>query len=454
MATAAETTNSSSTEFSRPADKYIWGAYLALVFISIIEVSSASSPEVSPNNIFGPIIRHGITLALGVAVTFATSRLNYRHLLPLTPLMVLLSIILAIVVFIFGFGANNAVRSIEILGFQLQSSEFIKLSAVAVIALVASKSQDKEKKLSARGVRIIAICVALFGGLLITQGLTNTVLLMAISVSMMFLGGIRWRHLGLLLVVYMMIGVGVLFIHSLIKSDDSKDKKEQTTEVVQAAQSDVQVAGEQAQTAEVKEKKSGIFGRSGTWNARLDRWLNGDTVPLYKQPITDENRQVVYSLMAQAHGGVIGNGPGNSREVSRLPLPNIDYIYSIVVEDWGFVGGIIVLVIYLSILFRAGRIASRCRRAYPAMMIIGMAVFIVFEALFHIGINTGFFPVSGQPLPMISKGGTSILVTSFAFGIMLSVSRTAAMSAKKEENADEKENLPEDMQAENPGMIK
>ena len=450
MATATENTNTQSdAPFSRPADKYIWGAYLALVFISIIEVSSASSPEVSPNNIFGPIIRHSITLAMGIAVAFATSRLNYRHLLPLTPLMVLLSILLAIAVFLFGFGANDAVRSIEILGFQLQSSEFIKLSAVAVIALVASKSQDEYKKLSKNGVLFIAFWVTVFGGLLITQGLTNTVLLMAISMTMMFLGGIRWKHLGLLLVVYLMIGVGVLFIHSLIKSNGSKDNKEQTTEVVQAASAEEA----QPQTAEAREGKEGIFGRSNTWQARLDRWLN-DTVPLYKQPINDENRQVVYSRMAQAHGGVIGNGPGNSREVSRLPLPNIDYIYSIVVEDWGFAGGVVLLVIYLSILFRAGRIASRCRRAYPAMMIIGMAVFIVFEALFHIGINTGFFPVSGQPLPMISKGGTSILVTSFAFGIMLSVSRTAAMSSKKEENAEEKEHLPEDMQAENPGMIK
>ena len=113
-----------------------------------------------------------------------------------------------------------------------------------------------------------------------------------------------------------------------------------------------------------------------------------------------------------------------------------------------------VLLLYMSLLFRAGRIASRCRRIYPAMIIIGMAVFIVFQALYHIAINTGLFPVSGQPLPMISKGGTSIVISSLAFGIMLSVSRTAAMSSSREENQAEKESLPEDLQAENPGMLK
>ena len=175
---------------------------------------------------------------------------------------------------------------------------------------------------------------------------------------------------------------------------------------------------------------------------------------MYEQKVTDENRQVFFARMAQGTGNIFGHGPGNSSVTSQLPLANIDYIFSVVVSDLGFAGGFALLLCYLSLLFRAGRIASKCRRAYPAMLIIGMSVFIVFSAMFHMAINTGLFPVSGQPLPLISKGGTSILITSLAFGIMFSVSRTAAMSSKKEENIAEKEMLPDDLQAENPGMLK
>ena len=146
----------------------------------------------------------------------------------------------------------------------------------------------------------------------------------------------------------------------------------------------------------------------------------------------------------------IGVGPGNSREAARLPLANVDYIYSIVVEDWGFIGGVILLVLYLSLLGRAGNIAARCNMVFPALLVMGMAVMITLQALFHMAIVTGVFPVSGQPLPMISKGGTSILVTSIAFGVMLSVSRFAVTNGNKSDIKREINDLPDDLQAKNP----
>ena len=141
-------------------------------------------------------------------------------------------------------------------------------------------------------------------------------------------------------------------------------------------------------------------------------------------------------------------------ETSRLPLAFTDYIYSIVVEELGLWGGISVLVLYLWLLGRASTIASRCSRAFPALLVIGMALVIVFQALFHICIVTGVIPVSGQPLPLISKGGSSILVTSIAFGIMLSVSRFAVRnSSKKREINNEIEMLPEEVRADNPSQL-
>ena len=162
--------------------------------------------------------------------------------------------------------------------------------------------------------------------------------------------------------------------------------------------------------------------------------------------VTDNNRQVFFAKMAQAHGGLLGKGPGNSRESARLPLAFSDYIYSIIVEDSGFVGGVLVLVLYLCLLGRAGSIAYDCKRAVPAFLIMGCAVLIVLQALVHMAIVTGIGPVSGQPLPFISKGGTSVLVMSAAIGVMLSVSRFAVGSGSKETKADINV-LPEDMQA-------
>lgn len=192
--------------------------------------------------------------------------------------------------------------------------------------------------------------------------------------------------------------------------------------------------------------------RQTTQSGRLKRWLGiGDSVPKYEQPITALNRQEMYSFMAQANGSWHGVLPGNSRETARLPLAFSDYIYAIIIEDWGFIGGIFLLGLYLALLGRAGAIAANCRSALPTLLIMGMAVFIVLQALFHMAIVTGVFPVSGQPLPMISKGGSSILVTSIAFGIMLSVSRTAA---KRDEDSKairaEIAELPSNMIAANP----
>ena len=136
-------------------------------------------------------------------------------------------------------------------------------------------------------------------------------------------------------------------------------------------------------------------------------------------------------------------------ENARPPLAFSDYIYSIVVEDTGFIGGIALLMLYLLLLARAGAIAYKCNRAFPAFLIMGCAVLIVFQALVHMAIVTGVFPVSGQPLPFISKGGTSVVVMSMAIGIMLSVSRFAVTNTDKKANQAELEALPEELQTAN-----
>ena len=193
-----------------------------------------------------------------------------------------------------------------------------------------------------------------------------------------------------------------------------------------------------------------MIGREHTQKNRIARHLKGVSPT---DTIDDLNRQVFFSKFALANGGVHGRGPGNSRESARLPLAFSDYIYSIIVEDTGFIGGLGLLLLYLCLIGRAGIVASKCTRAFPALLIMGCALLIVLQALVHMAIVTGLAPVSGQPLPFISKGGTSILVMSAAIGMMLSVSRYGTTRGNKKQQNAEISQLPDDLQAANPMQI-
>lgn len=421
--------NANNTQF-RKGDKYIWGVYIFLIIVSVIELYSASSREVTASNVLAPIMRHGFMLLLGFGVVVGLSRVKYKVFNHGITVFTLAALLIAVYVLFKGQIINGARRSMSLFGIALQSAELLKIAVVLVIARVIAFNQERGG-VTTFGVARCAFFVLLCSGLLFTQGLTNTLLLMGISISMMLIGGIQNRKLGIVLLIYLLIGgAGYMW-----KSHD----KQSAAEVALIAETGKDASGEAA-----------TFNRTGTHKGRIARWLF-DSIPKYEQPITSVNRQEMYSFMAQANGGWHGVLPGNSRETARLPLAFSDYIFAIVIEDWGFMGGMLLLTAYLILLGRAGAIAAKCRSAFPSLLIMGMAVMIVLQALFHMAIVTGVFPVSGQPLPLISKGGSSILVTSIAFGIMLSVSRSAAF--KDDDNAiisQEIADLPADLNAPNP----
>lgn len=434
--------NDRSAEIAAKPDKHIWGIYIALVIISVVELYSASSREVASSamGVFGPLVRHLSTLGLGFLIILGLQRVHYRHFYGAAVIFVFLSIVAMIYCMLFGDIVNGARRSFTF-GITIQPSELLKLSAVFLIAIVAQRSQMKGGGVSNKGVIVMAGAVMIFGGLLVQQGLTNTLLLMGISLSMFLIGGMQWKKLLLVLGVYVMcFSIFYLLTHSG-RGHDGDDEAAPTEMVASSAG---------ASDADGKPLK-----RSSTWAMRLSRWT--DPTPRYEMEINAKNRQEMYSYMAQANGGLFGVFPGNSRETARLPLAFSDYIYAIIIEDLGLVGGVIVLVLYLWLMARASGIAARCNRAFPAFLVLGMAVMIVIQALFHIAIVTGVFPVSGQPLPLISKGGGSIIVTSIAFGVMLSVSRYAGRSGSKKDrlvSEAEAEALPDDLLTQNPTQLK
>lgn len=418
-------------EKTPPADKYLWAIYIALCVISIVEHYSAASSVVSSTNIIGPLMKQCAHLGLGFIVVYLVQRIPYNKFVYATPLLALGAIILAILVLLVGTERNNALRSLDLGFMDLQSAEFVKIAAVSMVALVLSRTQLKNKKgVSNAGIWISLGVVLLFSGLLITQGITNTILLVSICISLMIIGGVQFKKLGIIILVFIALGGSYFGIKILTA------KNAQPT----------QVEGKVAEEGGTVDRVLEVF------MPRLLRW--NDTIPKWEQEITKHNRQEQYSYIAQANGGVFGVMPGNSREAARLSLAFSDYIYAIVIEDLGLIGGIVVLALYLSLLGRAAGIASQCTRAFPMLLVLGMALYITYQALFHMAIVSGVFPVSGQPLPLISAGGTSILVTSLALGVMLSVSRYASRkkSNKKDINK-EVSALPEDVRAENPSQL-
>lgn len=430
---AEEVQQGSKPKAVAKADKHIWGIFIALCIISTIELYSASSREVASSSIgvMGPILRHLVMLAGGAFIVWFLSRRHYSEFIPFTLGFALVSVVMMVYVMFFGEIVNGARRSLTILGIGIYPAEMVKLSAVLLIALVMTWNPNTKKVgVTSKAVIYSGVIVLFLSGLLIEQGLTNTLLLLAISYSMMIIGGVRIWHLFLLSIAYAACG-GVFVLYLLLSEPkDIPADEYQKVEMVSG-------------TA----KKNPT--RIDTWIARLQRH-SGDSIPKWDVPATGKNRQEILSYMAQANGGVYGVGPGNSREASRLPLAFSDYIFAIIVEELGLIGGLVVLTLYLWLLGRASGIASHCNRTYPALVVIGMAVMIAFQALFHMGIVSGVFPVSGQPLPLLSKGGTSIVVTAIAFGIMLSISRTATrQGGRKQDIRDEIDALPEQFGAEN-----
>lgn len=415
-------------------DRQIWGIYLSLVAISVVELYSASSREIVNGNIFGPLLRHAGLLGMGALLMLALQWLHYKWLYRGGAYVLSVIFVLsAVYTMYFGLYINGARRAFSAFGLcTIQPSELLKLGAALVIARILSNyivhyrpgHEEEDRRHNTRllvWVMLVVLVSALF---LVAQGLTNTILLLAISGSMMLIGGVRWGTI--LKAAGVVVVCAVLGIGAKMVMDSDRFKGPEQTEDAR------------------------VVDRDAT---RLNRVLQYLRTDKYNDPITSENSQEQYSYIAQANGGIFGRFPGNSRETARLPLAFSDYIYAIVIEDIGLVGGVCVLLLYLWLLFRAGVIASQCKKAFPALLVLGMAVFIVWQALIHMGIVAGTLPVSGQPLPLISKGGSSVIVTSFALGIMLSVSRHALRKGRKQEANDNIATLSDTELADNPTQL-
>ena len=376
-------------------DRTFWGLFITLIVVAIIALFSASSTLVyMHHSALGPIGQQMFFIVLGLAAAYGIQfiptywvRLGGYALLALSTLLVYSTMIPGnpLVVTI-----NGAARWVRIAGITFQPSELAKLSLIIVVAdqLARIHSEDDKRKYFYRTLIIAGIVMLP----VMASNLSTAVLIGLIIFCLWILARIPWKYtLSVVGIAVLILGLG----YAIVEFAFVRPHREM----------------------------HGPFKRATTWVARLDRHFAHEGASKYV--LTDDNIQEVYSAVAIARGGTspIGVLPGNSKERDYLPLAFADYIFAIIVEESGILGAAFLIFIYLAILFRACNVSSRYSDTPAMLMTMGLALMITCQALISMLVAVGLGPVTGQPLPLISRGGTSVLITSIYFGIMMSVSR-------------------------------
>ena len=395
-------------------DKVIWMVFFFLCLISVIEVYSASSQlTYKAGSYTAPVLKHIGLLMLGIAAMVITLNIKCKYFKMATPFMLLLSIGTLIWVYVAGASTNGAQRWINIFGIQFQPSEIAKGTMVLATAQILSalQTEDGADKMAFKYILTVCVCVV---PLIMLENLSTALLLCIVIFMMMLLGRVPMRQLGKLLgsaVLTVAIVVGAVM--AIGKDNTTKPESQSLTE--------------QTQTADKQEEK-GMFGkvfhRFDTWKARIDNFLvHKDVTP--KDIDLDKDAQVAHANIAIASSNITGKGPGNSEERDFVSQAFSDFIYAIIIEEMGILGAAGVAMLYIILLFRTGQIANRCENNFPAFLAMGLALLLVTQALFNMCVAVGIVPVTGQPLPLIRKGGTSTFINCIYIEVILSISRSA-----------------------------
>nr|WP_314697149.1 FtsW/RodA/SpoVE family cell cycle protein [uncultured Prevotella sp.] len=405
-------------------DKVIWMIFFFLCIISIIEVYSASSSlSYKGGNYWSPIIYHCSILVVGVTIMVFVLNVKCRYFKLVTPIALVMSIILLMWVMAAGQSTNGASRWISFIGIQFQPSELAKGALVLTVAQILSAMQT-EHGADRKAFKFI-IGISGFIILLIVSENLSTAMLVGLTVLlMMIVGRVPKKQITMLIICIMSFAVFALSMVMLVGDDKNIDEELSTK----------QNLTEQTIAEQQKESPGFIsktLHRADTWKARIKKFFDNKYVAP-KDYDLDKDAQVAHANIAIASSNIIGKGPGNSNERDFLSQAFSDFIYAIIIEETGLIGAVIVALLYIILLFRTGIIANRCENNFPAFLAMGIAFLLVTQALFNMLVAVGLAPVTGQPLPLISKGGTSTIINCVYIGVILSVSRSA--KKKKEEN--------------------
>ena len=381
-------------------DKVIWIIFLLLCLVSIIEVFSASSTlTYKSGDHWRPITMHIILMLVGAVVVVIVHNIPCRWFKTFI-LLLPVSWILLISVLAIGALTNGARRWIDLGFIQFQPSELAKMGTIITVAYILSRMQE-ENGANSKAFRYILYVTGFTCLLIFTENLSTAVLLAFSVLLMMYVGRIPFRQLGAL------VGIGAAALLLALA----------TIKFVPAEAWD----------------NIGLH-RMVTWQSRLDNHFDTSVIPPEKFDI-DADAQIAHANIAIASSGILGKGPGNSVQRDFLSQAFSDFIYAIIIEELGLVGGGIVAFLYIWLLMRIGRIARSCDKSYYAFLVMGIGFLLVTQAMFNMLVAVGIMPVTGQPLPLISKGGTSTLVNCAYIGIVLSISRHINELKKREAQA-------------------
>lgn len=398
-------------------DHVIWIIFFLLCLISVMEVYSSSSLlGYKSGNYWSAALTHTVYLAFGWLCTIVVLNIPCRFFKIATPLLVPLSLILLVLVYLVGTKENDAARWLNLGFIPLQPSEIAKGTLVLAVAHILSQMQTPTGA-SPKALKYVGIIALPLILLVFPENFSTAALMGAVVIAMLVIGRVPAKQLGVLLSsLALMALLAVCFVWTVGKSKTELAAEAPQTELVASAQTQQEV--------EKATARKGLLHRLDLWKQRIDNFLDDTYVPPEQYDL-DKNGQVGHANIAIASSHAIGVGPGNSVQRDFLPLAFSDFIYAIVFEELGLLGAVLVAGLYIFLLFRTGYIARNCQNSFPAFLAMGLALLIVMQAMFNMWVAVGLAPVTGQPLPLISKGGTSAIINCVYIGVILSISRTA-----------------------------
>ena len=391
-------------------DKVIWALVIMLVLASLLVVYSATGSlayKLYRGNTEIYLFKQIAFITIGMAVIYFAHRVNYTIWSKVAYFLFLISIPLLIYTLFFGVRMNEGSRWIRlpIINMTMQTSDLAKLALFMYISRQISKRQNVIKDFK-QGFLPLIIPVGIVCALIAPANLSTALLLGASCLLLFFIGRANTKHL-LITVGIACIPIVILITAAVIKHNSGSDE-----------------------LATARKSSSGLLARADTWINRVEGFMYGT-----KQSIDDDMYQVTQAKIAIAKGGLVGVGPGNSTQRDFLPQAYNDFIYPIIIEEYGLIGGAFILFIYLVFLWRSIRIFKRCPYAFGAFLALGLSFTLVIQAVANMAVSVNLFPVTGVTLPLVSMGGSSFLFTCFAIGIILSVARNVEQLEGKKEMA-------------------
>lgn len=370
-------------------DVVIWVLVIILCIFSLLAVYSSTGTlayKKQGGNTEYYLVKHFIILMFGIGLMYVTHLVKYTYFSRISQIGLILTVPLLLITLFSGTNLNEANRwlTVPIINLTFQSSDVAKLFLIMYLARVLSKKQEEIKNFK-KGFLPVILPAFVICALILPANFSTAAILFVTSLVLMFTGRISLKY------IFSLIGLGIVsmvFIFTLAKTAPN------------------------------------LFPRGGTWTSRVDHFLNKENAD------EDANYQVEQSKIAIVTGGILGKSPGKSTQRNFLPHPYSDFIFAIIIEEYGIVGGAFVLLLYCILFFRVVRITTKSQGNFGAFLAIGIGFSLVFQALINMAVAVHLFPVTGQTLPLISMGGTSIWFTCISIGIILSVSRKVEIETK------------------------